>query len=268
VDFTREPVIETIITPREGCKIVIRSSKGMNQEEYFLDAVEVVSFGHALFFRSLEKPKSFLLPISDYELLEVRETKMVLKHGVGGKSIKIGGGKETILKPAKSSSSREENREESREDGDETESAKSDKKRERRRRPRRRGKGGDEENAGAEDSSDEPSEKVRAPKSHEGETKASAPTTPKEVGPMKLFPAPTTLISDTIQRYRKDESFKEAFYGTDEEKPAQQAAPEENKENDPTLPTVLPEAEDLFPVETGSLWDFADALDNSDQEPK
>ncbi len=79
MDFTREPIIETIITPKEGYKLVIRSSKGVGQEEYFVDAVEVVAFGRAFFFRSLEKPKAFLVPISDYEVLEVREARMVLK---------------------------------------------------------------------------------------------------------------------------------------------------------------------------------------------
>ncbi|MBX9744672.1 MAG: hypothetical protein K2X08_05615, partial [Chlamydiales bacterium] len=80
MNFTREPIIETVITPRDGCKLVIRSSKGNGQEDYFVDAVEVVSFGHSFFFRSLERPKSFLVPMSDYEVLELKETRMVLKN--------------------------------------------------------------------------------------------------------------------------------------------------------------------------------------------
>lgn len=92
MNFTREPIIETVITPREGCKLVIRSSK-TNGEDYFVDAVEVVCFGSALFFRSLERPKSFLLPVSDYEVLELKETRMVLKNISTEKSIKINGGK-------------------------------------------------------------------------------------------------------------------------------------------------------------------------------
>ena len=77
MNFTREPIIETVITPREGCKLVVRNSKGGGQEEYFVDAVEVVSFGHSFFFRSLDRPKSFLVPVSDYEILELKETRMV-----------------------------------------------------------------------------------------------------------------------------------------------------------------------------------------------
>lgn len=92
MNFTREPIIETVVTPRDGCKLVVRSSKGNGQEDYFVDAVEVVSFGHSLFFRSLEKPKSFLVPVSDYEVLELRETRMVLKHVPTERSMKIGGG--------------------------------------------------------------------------------------------------------------------------------------------------------------------------------
>jgi hypothetical protein len=99
VNFTREPIIETVITPKEGSKLCVRSSKAAGQEEYLVEAVEVVSFGKASFFRSLEKPKSFLVPVADYELVEVKEARMVLK-GVGfEKPIKIGGGKEVQKEP-------------------------------------------------------------------------------------------------------------------------------------------------------------------------
>lgn len=94
MDFTREPIIETVITPKEGYRLVVRSSKAMGQEEFFVDAVEVVSFGSALFFRSIEKPKAFLVPTSDYEVLEVREARMALKHVGVSRAIKIGGGRE------------------------------------------------------------------------------------------------------------------------------------------------------------------------------
>ena len=91
MNFTREPIIETIITPREGFKLAIRNSKGGSQEEYFVDAVEVVSFGQSMFFRSQERPKSFLLPLTDYEVLEAKETRVVLKNAPLEGSIKIGG---------------------------------------------------------------------------------------------------------------------------------------------------------------------------------
>ena len=59
MNFTREPIIETIISPKEGYKLSIRSSKGENPEEVLVEAVEIVSFGSALFYRSL---KSEMLP--------------------------------------------------------------------------------------------------------------------------------------------------------------------------------------------------------------
>jgi len=96
VNFTRDPVIETVITPKEGCKLVVRNSKGTGGEDYFVDAVEVVSFGNFLFFRSLERPKSFLLPVSDYEILELKETRMVLKTTATDKSIKISSAKKEM----------------------------------------------------------------------------------------------------------------------------------------------------------------------------
>ena len=86
MEFTREPVVETIISPKEGYKLVIRNSKGPGHEEHFVDVIEIISFGSALFYRSLERPKSFVLPVSDYEVLEVREAKMIFKHPSQDKS--------------------------------------------------------------------------------------------------------------------------------------------------------------------------------------
>ena len=94
MNFTREPIVETIISAKEGYKLSIKSSKQQAQEEHLVDAVEMVSFSGALFYRSQEKPKSFFLPIQDYEIQEVREARLTVKSPVMEKSIKIGGGKE------------------------------------------------------------------------------------------------------------------------------------------------------------------------------
>lgn len=99
MNFTREPVIETIITPKDGYKLTIRNSKGGSQEEYCVDALEVVSFGQSMFFRSEERPKAFLLPVAEYEVVETKETRVVLKNAPLEGSIKIGGGK--VVKPLK-----------------------------------------------------------------------------------------------------------------------------------------------------------------------
>ena len=92
--FTRDPIIETVITPREGYKISIRSSVSDAKDEYLVESVEVVSFGPALFFRSLEKPNPFLLPVIAYSVVEIKEVRMVLKNIAVEKSIKITGNKE------------------------------------------------------------------------------------------------------------------------------------------------------------------------------
>ena len=99
MNFTREPIIETVITPKDGYKLIVRNSNSNNQEEYSVDAVEVVSFGKSFFFRSLEKPKAFLLPVGEYEIFETREICAVLKKPQIEKSIKIGGGKVEPSKP-------------------------------------------------------------------------------------------------------------------------------------------------------------------------
>ena len=94
VNFTREPIIETIISAREGYKLSLKSSKTVGGEEHLVDALEVVSFGGSFFYRCSEKPKPFFFPASDYESVEVRETRLLIKTVSLEKAIKIGGGKD------------------------------------------------------------------------------------------------------------------------------------------------------------------------------
>ncbi len=101
VNFTREPIIETILSPKDGYKLCIKNSKIAESEELFVDVVEVVSFGHAFFFRGQERPKPFLVPVSDYEIFEVKETRVVLKNVSHDRNIKIGGGREAFVKAPK-----------------------------------------------------------------------------------------------------------------------------------------------------------------------
>ena len=79
MDYTREPIVETVITAKDGYRISVRNSKVPGQEEYMVEALEVVSFGANCFFRNLERPRAFMVPASDYEVLEVRETRVALK---------------------------------------------------------------------------------------------------------------------------------------------------------------------------------------------
>ena len=204
MNFTREPIIETVITPREGCKLVVRNSKGVGQEEYFIDAVEVVSFGHSLFFRSLERPKSFLVPVSDYEILELKETRMVLKNASPDRSIKIGGGRETPVR----AQPREVAEEPSvRPEGGAPESAvaplspeRMDKGRGRRRSRRRRD--GSMEPRPEAPLSEERTEHQDNPPA-EGAEKNVVEPAPSFIS--KLFPPPPTLIKETLSRYKTTE---------------------------------------------------------------
>ena len=217
MDFTREPIIETIITPREGCKLAIRSSKSTGNEEFFVDAVEVVSFGPSQFFRSSERPKPFLVPVSDYEVLEVKEARMVLKHVGPEKSIKIGGGREAPRPPREAEKSEERIAEgettehETRQEGEGE--ARIERKREKRRPQRKRR---ERDGAPTEEGTSEGVEiSGEANTSAEGERPQGMTLAPAQLS--ALLAPPQTLISETIGRYRDNQNFKGAFFLTEEE---------------------------------------------------
>lgn len=179
MNFTREPIIETVITPKEGYKLVVRNSKVGGQEEYFVDAVEVISFRNASFFRSLEKPKCFLVPVTDFEILEARESRMVLKTPTNERGIKIAGGREAPMKVKEDASAAEAELPLPAE-------PRGDKRRERRRSRKRRGEG--------EETQEELLPEERKPDEKKVEEKR-----PERPG---LIPPPTTLISESIVRYK------------------------------------------------------------------
>lgn len=200
MNFTREPIIETIITPKDGYKLVVRNSKGGSQEEYHVDAVEVVSFGHSFFFRSLERPKSFFVPVSDYEIIETKETRVVLKNVNIERSIKIGGGRQ---EPTRKESIPEETAAGAEEAAIETSSetpqfSKNERKRERRRHRRSR-RAQEERLATSETQKETPQPAVEMAAEGGGandETQVSSSMF------TSLFPPPPTLISETIARYK------------------------------------------------------------------
>ncbi len=239
MNFTREPIIETIISPRDGHKLVVRNSKG-GGEEYHVDAVEVVSFGRAFFFRSMERPKPFLLPVSDYEVLEAKETRVALKNVSHERNIKIGGGRDSSHRPqppreppqpkeAEPASAEEQPAEE------ETvlEAAigsRMDKRRDRRRHRRRRG--GDDSEWAARKSTEAGDQDTAAPQketegggSAEDEAKVSSPSF------TTLIPPPPTLISETIGRYKEtiEQQPKEA---EEKPKPEKKEPPQEEPGSD------------------------------------
>lgn len=266
MDFTREPVIQTVITPREGCKLVVRSSRGTSQEEYFVDAVEIVSFGTALFFRSLEKPKSFLLPVTEYEVLEVREARLVLKHVGVDRSIKIGGGREAALRPPREAAEKTEPQEVAESEEPATADGKVDKKREKRRHGRRRRGAQEEKEPGVVK---EPSlvatteeEKISIPEPGAvGLVKESIESAETGATVLRsLFPPPPTLISETIARYREDALFKDAFYSREEKEEHGSVVNEE-----PDKPSIPPEKHH-GEEETEDPWNFSRELSNNKNE--
>ena len=259
MNFTREPIIETIISPKEGCKLLVRTSKSVaGAEEYYVDAVEVVSFGPAFFFRSMERPKAFLVPVSDYEVLEVKETRVALKNVSHERNIKIGGGRGEA--PQRHSNREQQERDRDREREREREpvvasadedqqpvaeeagmedatGARMDKRRDRRRRRHRRPEGEQEwtDRRQAEESKPQPEGEQKAQGGGaEDETKVSSQMF------SALIPPPTKLISETISRY-KDKEYMESL-PTREVGPKKEA--KEQPSSDEDEPKKQPRSDD------------------------
>ena len=181
MNFTREPIIETIISAKDGYKLSIKSSKSPQGEEYLVEAVEVVSFGGSFFYRCQEKPKTFFIPASDFEILEVKETRILIKNPGIEKSIKIAGGKEA----SKSVQKEEEVAIAAQEVAPKAQDQKRDKKR------TRRGKSSKLEQS--------------AVKSPAVSTPASVPVEPpvKPTVFSHLLTPPPGLISENLERYKQ-----------------------------------------------------------------
>lgn len=231
MNFTREPIIETIITPRDGCKLTIRNSKGGSQEEYFVDAIEVVSFGQSMFFRSQERPKSFLLPVTDYEVVEAKETRVVLKNAPLEGSIKIGGGK--VQKVFK-------------EPEEKTTAPAKPQQDEHSERPRRRKSSSRRrriEGEAGENPPQRPPMEIKAPPliQYDQEKKTPSPerVSGEEETPVSssmfrnLFPPPTGLISEKIQHEKNLQAARDAAAGVVESKPVEEKESPQEKGDDP-----------------------------------
>lgn len=256
MNFTREPIIETIITPKEGFKLVLRSSKGTGHEEFFVDALEVISFGNGCFYRSTEKPKPFIIPASDYEIVEVRETRVVLKTPSLEKGIKIGGGREASIK-ASPREAKEVQEEAVPQDSEAPAEARTDKRRERKRFRKKRGRDTEEEVAGALEAPF-PEESVIE---HDEEVK-SEPTKPREE--RTLIPPPSTLISETLARYKDTPGYSGAFYEKKEEVSAESDEQEDDEAKGKRI--LLEESEEDFRFlaeETDT--DFSENEEDSDE---
>lgn len=228
MDFTREPVIETVMTPKEGYRLALKNSKALDEEEFFVEALEIVSFGSAVFYRSKDRPKAFLLPVVDYQVIEVREARISLKNATLEKTIKIGGGRapkepkegeakvEISLKEDKAEVAQEEVPLPSPALAEPKPEKNGDKKRDRRRNLKRR-----RNREGGDASEGETSAAVEVPSLEEEGVQIQPPT--MEVGASvtpalilsSLLQPPPNLISDSISHYR--EKFKNAFFVSEED---------------------------------------------------
>lgn len=253
MNFTREPIVETIISAKEGFKLSIKSSKHIVQEEYLVDAVEVVSFSGALFYRSQEKPKSFFIPIHDYEIQEVREAKLTIRSPVMEKSIKIGGGKEASRQSKPEPEEKiiavsEEFPSPVVESEGEVPQVAERHKREKRQKYRR--KRGFEE--GAKDAVQ------REVKMGEDGTPLPVVQVPTESVFSHLLKPPESLISDSIHKYKKidEEALKSPEVVHDLQAPSPATAhPSFAKQEDPEFFSEAPQeyerfVEDVIEVET------------------
>jgi hypothetical protein len=227
VDFTRQPIIETVITPREGYRLVVRSSKNASQEEHFVDALEVVSFGNALFFRCLERPKPFIVPSADYEVLEVREPRIMLKtpsqekvstpreqpHRQKVERVEI----EKKEPPAvQAVAEREEPAEVGERPSATVVEGHSDRRRER-RRPFRRRRGQNREEINNEMAQmSEPESKQEAEVSSKEEQTQEAQKILTTAPLLSSILPPPTLVRDELARLREQEQYKGAFYIRDD----------------------------------------------------
>ena len=216
------------MTPKEGYRLAIKNSKASDEEEFFVEALEIVSFGSAVFYRSKDRPKAFLLPVVDYQVVEVREARISLKNATLEKTIKIGGGRaskdlkegETKLeishKDDKIEVSQEETHAPSSVPAESKPEKNGDKKRERRRNLKRR-RNRESGDAGEGDMS----AAVEVPPLEEEGVQIQPPTmdigssvTPALILSSLLQPPPN-LISDSISHYR--EKFKNAFFVSEED---------------------------------------------------
>ncbi|PCI78407.1 hypothetical protein COB21_00815 [Candidatus Aerophobetes bacterium] len=175
MDFTREPIIETIITPKDGYQLLIKNSKA-GGSEHVVDAVEVISFGTTYFLRSLEKPAAFLLPFGEYEIVEKKVTRVALKKPQIQKSIKIETKDRKIPhEDLESDFEMEKAQRDDTKSGDKSKAVK------RKRVASRR---------------------VDSKESRKEESSVESVTTGKPVVAPSLLPPPTTLISEQILRYK------------------------------------------------------------------
>jgi hypothetical protein len=246
VDFTRQPIIETVITPKDGYRLAVRSSKNLGQEEFVVEALEVVSFGMHCFFRNLDRSKAFLVPVSDYEVIEIREGRLPIKAASLEGVVKIPSVKEYSRLPAKEQEKREpsfgpkepialqtETLVIEEKSMPEVSSPAGEIRNERRKdRKQKQKKRRVEDEESSIERGDRPSSPVtRREGVGENASSSSISSQVSSSSPV-ILPPPTTLIRDDLERLRNSETYKGAFYN-------KVAPPSEEDDDFPTIPLSL-----------------------------
>lgn len=206
MNFTREPIIETIISAKEGYKLSLKSSKsGNGSDEYLVDAIEVVSFGGTFFYRSQERPKAFFLPASDYEIVEVRETRLILKTPALDKSVKIAGGKveKQPQEVKKTDNLADAGQQADSKEGDAPK--KKERKRTRRSKRSNTSQSSSTEEIEAKQKSVNEKEAFHGKKEQSGEKKTVGDSPKLNTSFSYLLTPPESLISETLQKYKSKE---------------------------------------------------------------
>ena len=275
MDYTREPIVETIITPKDGYRIAVRNSKNPGQEEFIVEALEVVSFGTNCFFRSLERPRAFMVPASDYEVLEVRETRSALKAATPEGVVKLPSSRDTQRAVSREAERRKPvpqpkeplpvpmEAEKSHTEAEPMEEAppvaapdsRHERRGDRRRSTRRR--------RGREEIEEREPPVRRSEQAEVPGSPAPEPTSPlAQMAPSDvqaepsppvlstLLPPPPTLIRDDIERYRRNERYKGAFYIREPEGEGQKPVAEEP----PAIPLHLREEEPPVPSTEENIY--------------
>ncbi len=181
MNFTREPILETIITARSGYYLLVQSISNPSSQ-FRAESVQVISFGKDSFYCSLEKP-SFLAPVRYYEIRESKEEWIPLK-GVKLESREKSGNNREI--------SHKELHSEEKAASDNNGMPNKNKKRD---HPRRR----HEEKGKKEPLVPTVSDNKKVEENYSDGKESFSRFVP-------LIPVPTKLISDSVHRYKEQQS--------------------------------------------------------------
>lgn len=210
--FTREPIIESILSARDGYKLVLRNSKTASSAEISAEVIEIVSFAGTVFYRSQDRSRNFLLPAIDFEIVEVKDARLVLKNISLEKSSKLQNPpKETVLEEASDELhddavvGNDQEVQASATTANSSQNSRLERRRERRRNRRRR----HNEEKNTEEKKDGSVDTAQEQESSESLADGGSlldnvsPQPSIQIPTLNLIPPPTTLISQTLARYKE-----------------------------------------------------------------